>query len=331
MNVQRFGFYILVNVLGPILVPFFRYFKIFDFVVLVYPGNKNNVTTYLPFAWLRRLMPMLSIVGFIQKGDQENGKRGIIIASKYYIEEMYGKKTKVAKAIERLARRLGAQKVALVGRLPKILFDYGSPLFVDGKKGTVFSVIDTLEIILSRLRITKKDITVGVIGVGVIGNEVVKVLKGMGFGGIVAVDKKLGPAVTQEGVTMGSEATLLATSDIVIVLTSRGDDIEGAIGHLKNSVILLDDTYPFISKKNIVRIQQEKRGKIYKVAAVCKGMLTFPKIPGFYRDWIPGCVVEAVVSLHGKDVFVDQAEFNEAARESGMHTIFSEISEDNLR
>lgn len=160
-------------------MPIFRYFKFFEFAVLVYPGTKKDTSSYIPFASLRKILPDLSIVAFMT--NKKDKKRGIIFGTKYYISEIKEKKDIISKKIERYAKFLRVKKVALVGRLPKILFDYNQSLFVSGRMGTVFSVIDSTKAVISKLNLKNKDLIVGIVGVGFIGEKVLDSLKKMDF------------------------------------------------------------------------------------------------------------------------------------------------------
>lgn len=151
--------------------------------------------------------------------------------------------------------------MALVGRLPKLLFQTGDDIFVEGKTGTVFTVLDTLDVVLTKLNVKKSDISIGVMGIGFIGKETVKQFSLMGFASVAGFDTRFEHArAVENGVTTGNDALILGECDVLVMLTPRGDDISEYISHLKRGVIIIDDTHPFISLGNVRKIQSEKEG-----------------------------------------------------------------------
>lgn len=53
-----------------------------------------------------------------------------------------------------------------------------------------------------------------------------------------------------------------------------------------------------------------------------------PKIPGFKHNWIPGCVVEAMVATYEKGSWADQDEFNQMAKKVGFYGVFEETKQE---
>ena len=326
IKIERIIFYFSLNIFRPLLLPFFRYFKIFDFAVLVYPGNRDDIIAYSCVEFLKKNIPTISIIGFVNKS--KNGKRGIVLAIKYYIEEIYSKKEEISEITKKFAISIGVKKIALVGRLPKILFDKKDSLFVEGKIGTVFTIIDSINTLISRLNLSHSKIDIGVIGIGFIGKEVLMNLKSMNFASVTAFDKMFEEdSKMKDNVKTGKDPSLLRKCNLLIVLTPRGDDILDLIPFFSEGVIILDDTHPFISKKIIKRIEKEKNGKIYKVAVFLSGVEIYPTFPGFKSDWIPGCIIETIVSLYDKK-WTNQNQFNEIAHKIGFRAIFENISEE---
>jgi hypothetical protein len=328
MNIKNFIFFIVFNILKPALVPIFRHFNFFDFAILVYPGTKNDIEAYLPFKFIKKIIPTISIIGFIR--NKKGGKRGIIIATKYSIEEIKGKESKIVDLSKKFAEKLDIKKIALVGRLPKILFNKDQNLFVEGKFGTVFTVINSIETVMSRLSFNYDKINIGVIGVGFIGKEVLMNLKSMGFKSIVGFDTRFEKDLELEnGIKKIKNPVLLKDCDVVVILTPNGDDVEELIPYFKSGIIVLDDTHPFLSQKNIERICGEKSGVVYKVAVTLNGAVVFPKMPGFKTNWIPGCVVETIVYSYKNLKWKNQSQFNEIAEEVGFQSVFCEINSEN--
>jgi hypothetical protein len=305
-------------------MPIFRYFKYFNFAALVYAGTSLDIKGYFPFEFIKKIVPQISIVGFIR--DKENNKNGIIIASKYYVEEIKEKKELVYENVDRFAKSLDLKKIALVGRLPRILFDMNKVLFVEGKTGTVFTVINSVKKSMKDLNLDYKKINIAVIGVGFIGKEVLENLKNMNFASITGFDIRIEKkSISADSIIMGSDPELLTKCDLLVILTANGDDIVNLIVNFKKNVIVLDDTHPSISLENIRRIKSEKNGAVYKVAAALKSTSIFPEMPGFKNNWIPGCIVETIVSSYSNRKWVNQDDFNDMAETFGFYAISQKI------
>lgn len=324
MTTKNFISFICFNIFKPILIPIFGYLKLFDFAVLVYPGTQKDVSTYMPSDFFRKLMPTISIVGFIKNNNDK--KRGIILATKYYIKEVEENKNKIVKIVKKKLKILGVKKVALVGRLPKILFEADKSLFVEGKTGTVFTVISAVKKTIEELNLNYSKITIGVIGVGFIGKEVLENLKNMNFMSIIGFDIRTEKDIISGNTIKSSNPKVLEKCDLLVILTANGDDIVGLIPSFKNEVIVLDDTHPSISKDNIKRINSGKEGSVYKVAAAMSNTIIFPEIPGFKSDWIPGCIVETIVSSYENNGWRDQDDFNKLAEKFGFYAISQKIT-----
>ncbi len=316
----RFIIYLLLNFFSPLLNLVFRYFRIFDFVVLVYPGTKRDVAAYIPFEILRKFFPTISIVGFIKKGKK--GKRGIILTTKYYFEELTDKKVKkISFLIEKFALSIKAKKIALVGRLPKLLFKKENSLLVEGKTGTVFTILTTIQTTMRKMDLLPSKTNIGVIGIGFIGKEVLANLKSMGFASVIGVDPRFKEnRILEDNIKKGRDFSLLNECDLVIILTPRGDDIKEIIPYLKKDIIVFDDTHPYIYKINIERIEKEKNGKVYKIVVSLEGMAIIPRFPGFESGWLPGCIVETIVASYNK-IWSDQNQFNKIAHNIGFQAL----------
>ena len=100
---------------------------------------------------------------------------------------------------------------------------------------------------------------------------------------------------------------VLTQADMVVVLTPKGSDFAPYMKHLKPGCLVVDDTHP--------RLHATISGlKLYKVAVGLPGTFFYPRLPGYRRDWLPGCVVEAIYAAvtgsFGSDpmpVFIERA------------------------
>lgn len=308
---ERFLIYLVLNVFLLWFKPLLRRFRIFDFMVSVYPGSKEDVLGYLPFEKLTNFIPALSAIGFVQKGEKTG--RGLVVATKHSIDEVLnGKNQEFLDPTRKLANSLRIKKVALVGRLPHLLTRTDDELFATGKKGTVFTILESIRKIMKEKTLSYPKTKIGILGVGFIGGAVLRHLRVFGFNKVVGMDTRFRKSrVEDQGrVEIGPNPSLLRECDLVVVLSSQGDDVAESIPYLKQGVIVLDDTHPPISKENLLRIRS--KGETFKVALGLKRVKFFPRLPNFEDRWLPGCVIEVLVeSSNGGNG--SQEEFNKTA------------------
>lgn len=82
--------------------------------------------------------------------------------------------------------------------------------------------------------------------------------------------------------------------------------------HLKPGCLAVDDTHP--------RLHATISGlKLYKVAVGLPGTIFYPRLPGYRRDWLPGCVVEVIYAATGSFGSDPLPVFIERARELGFY------------
>ncbi len=288
--------------------------KLFNYLFLVYPGTDRDLEGYCPkwlgrsFIFSKRPVP----VGFISKGA---GVRGLVLAVPNTTKELVADKKVSEKITQRMMNikgRVGAQSIALAGQLPGIIYRHGSPIevpFVDGRHGTVFSVMETVSEIAAKHNLVPGKFKIVLVGVGYTGSLLMGALDEQGHDilGIDIVKKEHGGVVLSE-----NGPSLLQTADVVIVLTPRGSDFEPYVKFLKKGAIVIDDTHPKIHEK-------PQNVTFYKVAIGMKNVKFYPRLPGYRADWIPGCAVEAIVAAAtGKFGSRSQAEFNQQAKELGF-------------
>jgi len=323
----RFLLYLLLNLVYPLARPIIRRYHLIDFVTLVYPGTDRDIRSYVLFKWVRYIVPTVSLVGlFIRDG----GRRGLTVATGFSAEEMERDKNltlKIEEALIQFAERAGARAVAVVGRMPGIMAKEKIPIkppIVQGDKGTLFTLTETVKTVLEREKFFHLDIKIGVLGIGFIGSRLLRLLKDMGFAGVYGVDSDAKRLVLDNGrgIKLGKDSKLLEDCDIVIILTVKGDDAKDTLAHLKDGVIVIDDTHPPLSYK-FFRPIQDKGGKIYKAALGLGTMISFPRWPNYDRRWLPGCTIESIVASCNGFTYPTQQAFDKAARLVGFRPLLN--------
>lgn len=327
----RFLIYLLINfVIWPFVKLLLKVTKIFKFIFLVYPGTIREVIYYGP-PWFRSYIPLLSIIGIFWSKNPM--RRGLVLAIAFTPEEFSHSENekifleKILENAKKFAQSLGIQVIGLAGVLPSLCLKHKlllNPPFVKGDKGTVFTIINTLEAVVKKEKISISETTVGIIGVGFIGREVIFQLKKIGFRSIIGIDidaqKIFNQTIT--GVQLSDNFELLSKCDLVLILTRRGRDIEKEVSYFKPKVIIIDDTYPPIPKSLRKLIIQRKHAKIYQVIAELPKSKFIPHLPGYFSNWLPGCAVECLVASNSSIFhFSSQEEFNKEAKKIGVKEV----------
>ena len=292
-----------------------RPFALFQYIFLVYPGEEKHLEIYCP-QWLKRshlLDSKPSVIGFIAK---TKGSRGLVIGVPSLIGEFKTSKGLTEKLIKNtylIKKLIGASDVAMAGQIPSVINEHKISLpdgFVDGAMGTVFCVEETIKEVVNKHDISKVNAKISVIGVGHVGGLLIKSLKDDGFQ-VTGIDIKK----TSSGVVLASASeNVLRESDMVVILTPRGQDFLPYAGSLGKSTIVIDDTHPKI-RINELRIDNI----FYKVAIGLGALRFFPKLPGYKQDWIPGCVLEAMHNSITKSKTTSQIVFNQEAKIIGFY------------
>ena len=290
-----------------------RVFKPFHFLFLVYPGSDKDLDGYCPRwlakSWLFSKKP--TIGGVISKGRGVGRIRGLTLVVPNTVDEFRAKSVvcqEVLNRLERMGSLLGVKSIAIAGQVPGIIIQKGFRLnkpFVEGSKGTVFCVIETVDEAAKRHNLSTGKYKIAVVGVGYIGGLLVDVLMEYGHD-VIGIDTK----TKRERVT--SESHPLKQADLVVVLLPKGSDFDPYILYLKKGAIVIDDTHPKIRKKPPGII-------FYKVAVGMKGVKFLPRLPGYKSNWIPGCAAEAMcVAFDEKFRHATPREFNGKAKDLGF-------------
>jgi hypothetical protein len=280
-----------------------RPFEIFKYLFLVYPGTDSDLDGYCP-RWLAKswvFSKKPTIGGFISGG-------GLVLVVPNTVHDFKnGEKVseEVVRRMVKIKNLTKAKAIALAGQLPGVVSRKGIPIgnpIVQGNKGTVFSVMETLNEAVNKHNINLKEAKVALIGVGYVGQLLLESLEKEGCHPI-GVDVHGTPYYENRGA--------VSCADIVIVLTAKGSDFAPYAKELKEGAIVIDDTHP--------RIREKPEGIFfYKVALGLKGVNFTPRLPGYHNDWIPGCVVEAIVASATGSFNGEQSDFNQRAKELGF-------------
>jgi hypothetical protein len=303
--VFRWPIFIILLLLKP--------FELFGFIFLAYPGSDKDIEKYCPLflakSWIFR--GRLTIGGIITKG--KSSSRGLILVVPNSIQE-FQNSLELCKTIKRrlllVKYLIGAKSIAMAGRLPGVFIRNGIKLefpFVKGVLGTVFCVMDTVDRVMEINKDIKK---IAQIGVGHVGGVLLDALKNEKKN-IVGIDIK-----TNDGKIVFSKDSprIIASSNLIIVLTPKGSDFLPYIKYLKKNTIIIDDTHPMIK-------DPIKGSIVYKVAVGLSGMRFIPSLSGYKSDWIPGCAIEGcVASICGDVSNLGYKEFNNLARSIGFYS-----------
>jgi hypothetical protein len=299
---------------GPLLVVLSacRLFK-FNCIFTVYPGSQKDIDGYLPpgFKWAKHLASGKPFVaGVITTGNGLG--RGLILAVPNTVEQFKTDRKLVGSIMKRLKftkNLTGAKTIAVAGQGPRFFkshFPYEQP-FVYGLKGRVFSVVETVERVAEMHNLPRAGTTVAILGVGEIGEEIIRNLEEKGYRAL-GIDIK----ITQTSIELCKEGMArLKQADLIVVQTPRGDDVVPYYEHLKKSAILIDDSHPRITVK-------PGEVRFYKVAIGRTGVEFKPPLPGYEKYWIPGCVQESLVVAESGKADMSQEEFNRRSKELGF-------------
>lgn len=319
LKLCRFALWCAVNFfLWPLIRPIMKTFGLIDMVFVVYPGTKRDINAYIPlwFQGIAKRYFLFSIVGLLTRG--EGKKRGIVIALAEDISEFSPNKLSgLMGEMRKIADATGANSIALAGRLPGIFLANNISVdlpFRKGDQGTVFTVTETVRCVAGRENISFTD-TIGVLGVGFIGGKVLKRLRVLGYESLIGFDPRNKGPLNGNRITITSDLNLLPKCKMVVVLTAKGSDITDSIPYFKEGVVVVDDTHPQLPPEIVRQIRKTQNGKVYKTALGLTGVNFVPRLPGYDKRWLPGCVIEALVNGNTQKT---QDSFDFHGRELGL-------------
>ncbi len=293
-------------------------------VVFAVYGTRGDQRAYFP-DWFRKICPPIVVAAYIK----DKSSRGVMVSSIYSEEELASDSNKVRKYISDLQKEFpNANRFALVGRLPGFSMKAGinivSPL-VDGSYGTRFAMYESAIQIAAKRQDESATKSIAILGgAGRIGANLIADLC-KSFQTIIAID----PRYIEEKRELINGSTVIYTkrgerlkeTQLVLVLTARGNDILPMIEHFSPGTIVADDTHPCI--KRGTRALLEKQGvDIWKTVVTSNDYNMYPRMPNFHNNNIPGCLLEALVlNASGDDAMDSPQTFFDEAKKCGYKTL----------
>jgi len=290
-----------------------------SFLFAVYGNEKDTSTYYSPA--MSNFMPDILIGGLIKNRN----RRGLLVASKFYEQELVESPEKVNAYMHQLQRSFpGINTIALVGRLPNFVMKSGieiEPPYVDGSMGTRYMIWDVACQMRGFAEYRNETVIAVLGGAGRIGNRVCEDLT-REFNTVLAFDPRYSHD-EEINTPMGkiiktSDVTHLASCKLYIALMHHGDVIRDFQHHIPAGALVADDTHPCISLE--VREQMSGLGiKTLKIVLAHEDFSMWPRMPGWNNRAIPGCLVEALVLLEQEDTDVtDFDAFSKTALKIGF-------------
>jgi hypothetical protein len=200
-----------------------------------------------------------------------------------------------------IGREGGVQAIALAGRLPSVLGRHGLDLsspFVTGERGTTHAISEGVKKAIIQHRLTNSTTIAILGGGGRIGKRLLCRLQEMGFTSVLAIDHRFqqSSSTKRDVLVDTAESQRVQEADVVVVLTAEGTQIEEYLPYLYKKVII-DDTHPQLPHWIVEQLTQQQN-RTYKLALAVDGFTFSPRLPGYRKGWIPGCVWEALVSAY---------------------------------
>ena len=175
-----------------------------------------------------------------------------------------------------------------------------------------FVIGESLELICHEENL--KDPTVGVVGLGFTGSNVANYLASKYK--VIGYDVRKMTESLSRNLILTTDAEKLRFCDVVVLLSTGGDDIKNLIQKFKDGTVFIDDNHPPLHPSLVEELKLKKKGKVYRAVIGANGVRFIPRLPNYAPEWIPGCVIEATVA---NDLPQNQEAFNVAAKAAGFH------------
>jgi hypothetical protein len=320
---RRIGFVVLYIIWSILL----RRFK-WSLGFLVYGTHKHRALL-IP-TWFEKYMRPVFPIGVIKRGKQW----GWLIATLATEDEIEKDlQSKLQCLLRDVMSNFKLEVCALAGRLPGMIRRAGMellPPFVAGLEGTKYTIRTAVK---NAVRFTSTgqicSTTVVVMGgKGHTGSAVVRDLAQAGYRQVIGVDPNHGepsqPLLGNEWYT--NQVSFVKEADILVILTRNGDEAATAVPYVYPQLIVLDDSHPSMSRN--VR-QMFANCRLFKVTLRDGRLRMFPRLPGYGKHDIPGCLAEATVVLEqGSDSSINEETFNRAAEAIGLDAILEAHPDD---
>jgi hypothetical protein len=304
-----------------------RIFVSWRTLFVIYPGDLSDIKAYSPDSliwlrdtWLFRSKPQFAGIQIRKGGKGTEAYWGIVVYISSTTDELRRDKQLVLNIMQRLrfiCRLLGIQIIACAGQIPGIMSKHNIEIekpFIDGRLGSSFSVISTVNKTYEIHNIQKDQKLLVIVGIGFLGKTVIENLQTSGYR-VQGIDI----VTTKAGVHIGDSAVkTLSKADVVVVLTPRGQDFVPYQKHLKPGAIIIDDTHPRLR-------QQIEKNPMYKVALEWPGFEFIPRLPGYKKQWIPGCMIEAIVKSYSKQWCSSYQNFSKTAQHIGIGVLIEQV------
>ena len=226
-----------------------------------------------------------------------------------------------------------AKRIALGGILPSAISKFELSAKIDQRvnlssNGAIFMISQCIQSAIARfpdLLLYKRPISI--IGSGYTGQALAKYLeaKNIKVNLFDIVNKDIFP--NSDNVKfMHHNFQEISSSGLIILLTTRGDDgIDSIEPHLLPNMVLLSDTYPKVSAKQLALLQR-KGVSYFECHAKVDGIVLFPTYDYMPYDLLGGCFIQSYVeSICGMKID-DFDAFEKKATELGLTGFIRAVS-----
>jgi hypothetical protein len=194
---------------------------------------------------------------------------------------------------------VGGSEIVLGGMLPNRLGALGitapSPISFANEAGSVYGIVGAVEAEFIARGLVRGQDAIGIIGLGRIGGRVMRRLREFGHR-LVALEKSREGTSERGRVVYTSESRYLLeqNTQIIIVITRTGDDIEEDAWAIPDGCVLFDETFPAISSR-VVQNLEHKGCVVERVFLV--GISASRAFGGYAVGEVPACLVQPMVRV----------------------------------
>lgn len=250
-------------------------------VFFCYAGSKNYTSSYAPRFAVDAFRWRPSPIGILK----QDGEMGLVIASPVteadFLNPANAKKFKaLQRRLQWIVRLIGAKQLSLSGILPSVLRDSSTLKVADSRPVVAETVCQAVDQVVRDCFDGKVPALIILGGKGFVGDPTTRALRAQGHDCHV-VDPKVRRQHLPEGLS-GSQAILI---DI-----SRYGAIESYIPQMWSGLVVLNETFPRPSSRNI-RSMQAMGIDVYHISGVAGSVR--PPLPFGYENAVPCCAAHA--------------------------------------